>query len=178
MSLAEEHPKRRPTLPDHLRHRSLYEGHKLTERRIELLTLLAQGLLQTEARPRMGIGERGIVSHLFNINNALGTETPSAAVFSAIQHGLVDPEVSMRGFCGNVFEVLSPGQLEILETMTRNHGETSTETAIGETLHCTPADVLSELKHILTKLGARNSTQAGAMYLASKQRLSKKSGGL
>ncbi len=63
----------------------------LSEREIEVLTLIAQGLTNREAAARLFISEATIKTHLVHIYAKLGVNDRTAAVATAFERGLLTP---------------------------------------------------------------------------------------
>lgn len=61
----------------------------LTQREIEVLRLLAQGLANKEIARELGIGEKTVKTHVSNILSKLGVLSRTQAALHAIQIGLV-----------------------------------------------------------------------------------------
>jgi DNA-binding NarL/FixJ family response regulator len=61
----------------------------LTEREVEVLRLLAQGLTTTQIAERLIISPRTVHAHLRAIYGKLEISNPSAATRFALEHGLV-----------------------------------------------------------------------------------------
>lgn len=65
------------------------EKGALTKRELEVLDLVAKGLVKKEIAGQLGIGETTVVSHVKNIYEKLGTTNAPAAVAQAYQKGLL-----------------------------------------------------------------------------------------
>jgi len=63
---------------------------KLTQRELEVLKLLGQGLSNREISERLFISENTVFGHVANILNKLGLESRTQAALYAIRNGLVD----------------------------------------------------------------------------------------
>ena len=62
----------------------------LSEREVEVLRLLARGLLRTgEIAQQLGISERTVDHHIQHIYAKIGVSTRAAATLFAMQHGLI-----------------------------------------------------------------------------------------
>jgi DNA-binding NarL/FixJ family response regulator len=61
----------------------------LSERELEVLTLIAQGLTNHEAAARLFISEATVKTHLLHIYNKLGVNDRAAAVATAYERGLL-----------------------------------------------------------------------------------------
>jgi predicted ATPase/DNA-binding CsgD family transcriptional regulator/Tfp pilus assembly protein PilF len=68
---------------------SLAAPFGLTEREIEVIGLLAQGLTNKEIGERLVLSHRTVQAHLYTIFNKLNVTTRSAAALAAVRHGLV-----------------------------------------------------------------------------------------
>lgn len=65
------------------------EKGALTKRELEVLELVAKGLVKKEIAGQLGIGETTVVSHVKNIYEKLGAANAPAAVSQAYQKGLL-----------------------------------------------------------------------------------------
>jgi len=65
-------------------------GRDLTERELEVLELLVQGLSNSEIAGRLGVSPNTIKNHLRSIYSKLDVSTRTAATTLAIKHGLVE----------------------------------------------------------------------------------------
>jgi DNA-binding NarL/FixJ family response regulator len=64
-------------------------GARLTERELDVLRLLAEGLRQEEIGLRLGIGPETVRTHLRKACARLGAGTRTQAVATALRHGLI-----------------------------------------------------------------------------------------
>ena len=71
-----------PTRPNSLR-------EPLTERELEILALVAEGLSNREIAHRMGVSSATVKTHLYNGYGKLGVRRRTMAVLVARQHGLI-----------------------------------------------------------------------------------------
>ena len=62
----------------------------LSSREVEVLSLIAKGLMNKEIADRLNIGLTTVISHRKNIQEKLGVKTVSALTINAVMHGLVD----------------------------------------------------------------------------------------
>ena len=62
----------------------------LSSREVEVLSLIAKGLMNKEIADRLNIGLTTVISHRKNIQEKLGVKTVSALTIYAVMHGLVD----------------------------------------------------------------------------------------
>ncbi len=62
----------------------------LTDREIEVMALVAQGLINKEIADRLGIGLTTVITHRKNIMDKLGLKSVSALTIYAVMHGYVD----------------------------------------------------------------------------------------
>ena len=62
----------------------------LTDREIEVMSLIAQGLINKEIADRLNIGLSTVITHRKNIMNKLGMKSVSALTIYAVMHGYVD----------------------------------------------------------------------------------------
>ncbi len=77
--------------PDHaLPHRPPSETETLSMREIEVLTLIAQGLLNKQIADRLQIGLTTVISHRRNIMKKLGAKSTAALVIYAVSMGYAD----------------------------------------------------------------------------------------
>lgn len=65
-------------------------GRDLTERELEVLELLAQGLSNSEIAEQLGVSPNTVKNHLRSIYSKLDVSTRTAATTLAIKHGLVE----------------------------------------------------------------------------------------
>ncbi len=65
-------------------------GHDLTERELEVLALMVEGLNNPEIADRLMISRSTVKFHVSSILSKLGASSRTEAVAMAIQHGLVD----------------------------------------------------------------------------------------
>jgi DNA-binding CsgD family transcriptional regulator len=61
----------------------------LTERELEVLRLLADGLRHEEIGKRLGIGSETVRTHLRKASDRLGAATRTQAVATALRQGLI-----------------------------------------------------------------------------------------
>jgi two-component system, NarL family, nitrate/nitrite response regulator NarL len=61
----------------------------LTDREIEVLSLLADGLRHEEIGKRLGIGSETVRTHLRKASDRLGAATRTQAVATALRQGLI-----------------------------------------------------------------------------------------
>ena len=80
------HPqgKHMPELPQTLQQKIL------TDREIEVMTLIVQGYINKEIADRLNIGLATVVTHRKNIMDKLGMKSVSALTIYAVMHGYVD----------------------------------------------------------------------------------------
>jgi DNA-binding NarL/FixJ family response regulator len=76
-------------LVDQLRTRP--ERPRLSERETAVLRLVAEGCTNAEIGRRLFIGESTVKTHLLRAFGKLGVDDRTAAVTSAMRHGLLDP---------------------------------------------------------------------------------------
>jgi len=62
----------------------------LTDREIEVMALVAQGLINKEIADRLNIGLTTVITHRKNIMDKLGLKSVSALTIYAVMHGYVD----------------------------------------------------------------------------------------
>ena len=62
----------------------------LTDRQLEILTLLALGYSEKEVALRLGISLRTARNHVANLYQRLGLHHRAEAVLMAVRHGLVE----------------------------------------------------------------------------------------
>ena len=62
----------------------------LTDREIEVMSLIAQGLINKEIANRLNIGLSTVITHRKNIMDKLGMKSVSALTIYAVMHGYVD----------------------------------------------------------------------------------------
>lgn len=66
------------------------QAHILSDREIEVLSLIAQGYMNKEVADRLNISLTTVISHRKNIIEKLGMKTVSALTIYAVMHGYVD----------------------------------------------------------------------------------------
>lgn len=81
---AHAHGRNLPPMPKAL------EKNVLSDREIEVLSLVAQGYLNKEIAGQLNIGLTTVISHRKNIVEKLGLKTVSALTIYAVMHGYVD----------------------------------------------------------------------------------------
>ena len=62
----------------------------LTDREIEVMSLIVQGYINKEIADRLNIGLATVVTHRKNIMDKLGLKSVSALTIYAVMHGYVD----------------------------------------------------------------------------------------
>jgi transcriptional regulator, luxR family protein len=62
----------------------------LSDREIEVLSLIAQGYINKEIADQLNIGLTTVISHRKNIVDKLGMRSVSALTIYAVMHGYVD----------------------------------------------------------------------------------------
>ena len=62
----------------------------LTDREIEVMSLIAQGLINKEIADKLNIGLSTVITHRKNIMDKLGMKSVSALTIYAVMHGYVD----------------------------------------------------------------------------------------
>ena len=62
----------------------------LTDREIEVMSLIVQGLINKEIADRLNIGLSTVITHRKNIMEKLGMKSVSALTIYAVMHGYVD----------------------------------------------------------------------------------------
>lgn len=68
------------------------KSRTLTEREIEVLSLIAQGLINKEIANRLNISLTTVISHRKNITEKLGIKRVSALTIYAVMHGYISIE--------------------------------------------------------------------------------------
>ncbi|MBR5656886.1 MAG: response regulator transcription factor [Prevotella sp.] len=81
---AHAHGKNLPQMPRAL------EAKILTDREIEVLSLIVQGYINKEIASQLNIGLTTVISHRKNIMDKLGMKSVSALTIYAVMHGYVD----------------------------------------------------------------------------------------
>lgn len=66
------------------------EQKVLTDREIEVMALIVQGLINKEIADRLNIGLSTVITHRKNIMDKLGMKSVSALTIYAVMHGYVD----------------------------------------------------------------------------------------
>jgi DNA-binding CsgD family transcriptional regulator len=62
----------------------------LTDREIEVMSLIVQGYINKEIADRLNIGLSTVITHRKNIMEKLGMKSVSALTIYAVMHGYVD----------------------------------------------------------------------------------------
>lgn len=78
------HGKNMPAMPQAL------QAKILTDREIEVMALIVQGLINKEIAERLSIGLSTVITHRKNIMEKLGMKSVSALTIYAVMHGYVD----------------------------------------------------------------------------------------
>lgn len=65
-------------------------GHVLSDREIEVMALIVQGLINKEIADRLNIGLSTVITHRRNIMEKLGVRSVAALTIYAVTHGYVD----------------------------------------------------------------------------------------
>ena len=81
---AHGHGKNLPPVPDILNRKIL------SDREIEVMSLIVQGLINKEIADRLHIGLSTVITHRKNIMEKLGLKSVSALTIYAVMHGYVD----------------------------------------------------------------------------------------
>ena len=81
---AHGHGKNLPPIPQ------ILQQKVLTDREIEVMALIVQGLINKEIADRLNIGLATVVTHRKNIMDKLGMKSVSALTIYAVMHGYVD----------------------------------------------------------------------------------------
>lgn len=81
---AHPHGKNMPPMPH------ILQQKVLTDREIEVMALIVQGLINKEIADRLNIGLATVVTHRKNIMGKLGVKSVSALTIYAVTHGYVD----------------------------------------------------------------------------------------
>jgi DNA-binding CsgD family transcriptional regulator len=76
--------RNRPPMPD------TQSQKLLSDREIEVMTLIVQGLINKEIANRLNIGLSTVITHRKNIMEKLGMKSVSALTIYAVMHGYVD----------------------------------------------------------------------------------------
>ncbi len=69
---------------------SVLQQKILSDREIEVMALIAQGLINKEIADRLNIGLSTVITHRKNIMDKLGMKSVSALTIYAVMHGYVD----------------------------------------------------------------------------------------
>lgn len=72
-------------------HPSPHHRTPLTEREVEVLSLLARGMINKQIADALGISLTTVITHRRNIMRKLKTRSLSALTIYAVAHGLIDP---------------------------------------------------------------------------------------
>jgi DNA-binding NarL/FixJ family response regulator len=78
------HGKNMPPMPKAL------QAKILSDREIEVLSLIVQGLINKEIADQLNIGLSTVITHRKNIMDKLGMHSVSALTIYAVMHGYVD----------------------------------------------------------------------------------------
>lgn len=82
--MAHAHGRNLPPLPEG------QEAKVLSDREIEVLSLIVHGLINKEIADRLNISVTTVISHRKNITEKLGLKSVSALTIYAVMHGYVD----------------------------------------------------------------------------------------
>lgn len=139
-----------------LRRRGLHarlHRRPLSQREVEVLVLIADGLSKEQAGHRLGISGPTVKSHLSRIYSALGAVNSAHAVAIAHCRGDIGPRGSSR-------TPRNPGlswrETQVLAAVAA--GLTVEE--VGRSMYLSPHTVKSHLHHVYTKLGAGSRAAA------------------
>ena len=69
---------------------NILQKNILTDREIEVMSLIAQGFINKEIADRLSIGLSTVITHRKNIMDKLGMKSVSALTIYAVMHGYVD----------------------------------------------------------------------------------------
>ena len=69
---------------------TILQQKMLTDREIEVMSLIAQGFINKEIADRLNIGLSTVITHRKNIMDKLGMKSVSALTIYAVMHGYVD----------------------------------------------------------------------------------------
>lgn len=116
----------------------------LSEREVEVLALIADGLSKEQAGRKLGISGPTVKSHLSRIYSALGAVNSAHAVAIAHCRGEIGPRGPERRDPG-----LSWREMQVLAAVAA--GLTVEE--VGRSMYLSPHTVKSHLHHVYTKLG-------------------------
>ena len=81
---AHGHGENLPPIPEALRRKVL------TDREIEVMSLIVQGYINKEIAEKLNIGLATVITHRKNIMDKLGMKSVSALTIYAVMHGYVD----------------------------------------------------------------------------------------
>lgn len=81
---AHGHGKNLPPMPD------IINRNILSDREIEVMTLIVQGYINKEIAEKLNIGLTTVITHRKNIMDKLGFKSVSALTIYAVMHGYVD----------------------------------------------------------------------------------------
>lgn len=68
------------------------ESNKLTPREIDVLHLIAKGLLNKQIAEKLHIGLTTVISHRKSITDKLGIKSPTGLAIYAVLHGYIEPD--------------------------------------------------------------------------------------
>jgi two-component system nitrate/nitrite response regulator NarL len=136
---------------------------RLTEREIEVLTMVSTGLTAPEIADRLDIGHRSVENHKRRIYAKLGANNQAAAVGVVAPLGILDvqPRASLDGHKTSV-PALSRRETEILHLSANGASVRQMATTLG----VAPKTVETQLSLLYRKLGVHNRASALAVARA------------
>lgn len=135
----------------------IFHGLKFTQRRIDILTLTAQGLSRKQIAEMLSLSIHTIDSHATSISSAFGTSNLFWPVIETARISIIDIPKPTIAMDEQTQEKLSNREHETLESLT--NGRDIEETA--SFLNVTPYAVNARLKSAHEKLGFKKSSQKG-----------------
>lgn len=136
---------------------------RLTEREIEVLTMVSTGLTAPQIADRLDIGQRSVENHKRRIYAKLGASNQAAAVGAVAPLGILDlqPKMSLEKRQASL-PGLSRRETEILHLSANG----SSVRQMATTLGVAPKTVESQLSLLYRKLGVHNRASALAVARA------------
>ncbi|MFI5538468.1 LuxR C-terminal-related transcriptional regulator [Nocardia sp. NPDC051900] len=104
----------------------------LTQREIEVVTLIAKGKTSAEIADDLGLTSQTVESYASRINRKLGANTRAGSVAIVIRTGVIPPiEATASG--GTARPELTPREREVLELVAKGENDTEIAAALGLT---------------------------------------------
>lgn len=139
-----------------------------TDRRLEVLTCIAQGYGGKGTARSLSISTGTVKQHLYVLHKNLDGASSLEVVLRTVEEGKIKAEDILGKFDPRSLSKLSRRELEVLEALTENTGQGSTNYKIGQKLQLAECSVRNHFTNIYDKLGERNRIKIGLAYLKFK----------